>query len=363
MANLFSSYSLGNLTLANRLVMAPMTRNRASEQGVPGELMATYYGQRASAGLLISESAPVSRQAVGYPFTPGLFTDEQVDGWRQVTTSVHSGGSLIFAQLQHCGRISHPSHQLDGSPPVAPSAIRPQGMAVTATGMQPFATPRALAAAEIADVVQQFKDASLRARAAGFDGVEVHGANGYLIDQFLRDGSNQRTDAYGGSPARRMALLMEVIEAVAEVWPRERIGVRLSPENRFNDMADSNASEHFGFFADQLSKLEIAYLHVLEGDMTGRSSSMDYRDLRRRFGGTYIANNGYDKRRAQDALLDGHADLVAFGAPFLANPDLVERLMRDLPLNTPDHHTFYGGDHRGYVDYPVFDEATAGANP
>lgn len=362
MADLFSSYSLGDLTLVNRLVMAPMSRNRASEQGVPGELMATYYGQRASAGLLISESAPVSRQAVGYPFTPGLFTDEQVDGWRQVTTAVHGGGSLIFAQLQHCGRISHPGHQLDDSLPVAPSAIRPQGMAVTAAGMQPFSTPRALAAAEIADVVQQFKDAASRARAAGFDGVEVHGANGYLIDQFLRDGSNHRTDAYGGSPARRMALLMEVIEAVAEIWPRERIGVRLSPENRFNDMTDSSAPAHFGFFAAELSRLGLAYLHVLEGDMANRASSLDYRDLRRRFGGTYIANNGYDKRRAQAALLDDHADLVAFGAPFLANPDLVERLKGDLPLNTPDHDTFYGGGQRGYVDYPAFGEATAGTH-
>jgi N-ethylmaleimide reductase len=363
MADLFSSYSLGNLTLANRLVMAPMTRNRASEQGVPGELMATYYGQRASAGLLISESAPVAQQAVGYPFTPGLFTDEQVEGWRHVTASVHRAGSLIFAQLQHCGRISHPSHQLDGSLPVAPSAIRPQGMAVTASGMQPFATPRALAVAEIADVVQQFKDAASRARAAGFDGVEVHGANGYLIDQFLRDCTNHRADAYGGSPARRLALLMEVIEAVAEIWPRERIGVRLSPENRFNDMSDSNAQEHFGFFVDELSRQGIAYLHVLEGDMANRASSFDYRELRRCFGGTYIANNGYDKRRAQAALLEGSADLIAFGAPFLANPDLVERLRRDLPLNVPDHATFYGGGQRGYVDYPVFDEATAGVNP
>lgn len=363
MTDLFSSYSLGDLTLANRLVMAPMTRNRASDQGVPGELMATYYGQRASAGLLISESAPVSRQAVGYPFTPGLFTDEQVDGWRHVTAAVHRGGSVIFAQLQHCGRISHPSHQVDGALPVAPSAIRPQGVAVTGTGMQAFATPRALAAAEIANVVQQFKEASLRARTAGFDGVEVHAANGYLIDQFLRDGSNQRTDAYGGSPVRRMALLMEVIEAVAEVWSRERIGVRLSPENRFNDMTDSSVSDHFGFFADQLARLGIAYLHVLEGDMASRSPSMDYRELRRRFGGTYVANNGYDKRRAQAALLDGHADLIAFGTPFLANPDLVERLKRDLPLNTPDHNTFYGGGQRGYVDYPAFDQATAGALP
>jgi N-ethylmaleimide reductase len=363
MADLFAPSPLGDLTLANRFVMAPMTRNRASGDGVPGDLMATYYGQRATAGLIISESAPISRQAVGYPSTPGLYTDAQVGGWRRVMSAVHKGGSFIFAQLQHCGRISHPTHQQDGGPPVAPSAIRPQGMAVTSSGMQPFVTPRELSASGIADVVHQFKEAAVRARDAGFDGVEIHGANGYLIDQFLRDGSNQRTDAYGGTPARRLALLMEVVEAVAEVWPRQRIGVRLSPENRFNDMADSSVATHFGFFVAELSKIGLAYLHVLEGDMMTRSSELDYRALRKCFAGVYIANNGYDKVRAQAALAEGRADLVAFGTPFLANPDLVERFRRDLPLNAPDPETFYGGGQRGYVDYPAFDALEEGVQP
>lgn len=361
MKDLFSPFHLGDLTLANRLVMAPMTRNRADEQGVPTDLMATYYGQRAAAGLVISESAPISRQAVGYPNTPGLFSDEQVNGWRHVVAAVHRGGSLIFAQLQHCGRISHPSHQPNGQLPVAPSAVRPMGMAVTGSGMQPFQMPQALATEGIVEIVQQFKEAASRARSAGFDGVEIHGANGYLIDQFLRDASNHRTDVYGGSPVRRMTLLREVIDAVAEVWPRQRIGVRLSPENRFNDMADSDPAAHFGFFVTELSRSEIGYLHVLQGDMMTRTSNMDYGDLRGRFGGPYIANNGYDKNSAQAAVRTGHADLVAFGTPFLANPDLVDRFKRDLPLNVPDHETFYGGGQRGYIDYPAIDAFAEGA--
>ncbi len=367
MTDLFSPYRLGDLTLANRLAMAPMTRNRASSHGVPSALMSTYYGQRAGAGLVISESAPVSAQGVGYPGTPGLYTDEQVEGWRPVTAAVRRGGAAFFAQLQHCGRISHPSHQVDAALPVAPSALRPQGMAATSTGMQPFVEPRALSLAEIAGLVQQFQHAAQRALAAGFDGVEIHGANGYLIDQFLRDGSNHRSDAYGGTPARRLALLIDVIDAVAEVLPRHRIGVRLSPENRFNDMADSNAEAHFGFFAAELSRTGIAYLHMLEGDMMSRSSGMDYRALRGRFDGSYIANNGYDKQSAQAAIHAGHADLVAFGTPFLANPDLVERFRRDLPLNSPDHDTFYGGAERGYTDYPIAgataDAIAEGAQP
>ncbi len=363
MTDLFSPYRMGELTLANRLVMAPMTRNRATGLGVPTALMATYYGQRSSAGLLISESAPVSAQAVGYPCTPGLYSDEQQEGWRQVTAAVHRGGAALFAQLQHCGRISHPSHQPDSALPVAPSAIRPQGIAVTATGMQPFVLPRALATAELPGLVQQFQQAARRAMSAGFDGVEIHAANGYLIDQFLRDSSNHRTDGYGGTPARRLALLMDVIDAVAEVWPRHRIGVRLSPENRFNDMTDSDPAAHFGFFCAELSRTGIAYLHLLEGDMMSRSSGMDYRALRQRFEGSYIANNGYDKARAQAALQAGHADLVALGTPFLANPDLVDRLRRDLPLNAPDQGTFYGGGAQGYTDYPVAGTATAGAQP
>lgn len=352
MMDLFSPVSLGDMTLVNRLVMAPMTRNRANISGIPTAMMATYYGQRADAGLVVSESAPISSQGVGYPSTPGLYGDEQVAGWRCVTEAVRSRGGRIFAQLQHCGRISHPSFHA-GAKPVAPSAIRPQGMAITYGGMQEFATPRALTLQEIQDVIEQFKAAARMAQAAGFEGVEIHAANGYLIDQFLRDGSNHRSDAYGGNAARRLTFLIEVIEAVADVWPRERIGVRLSPENRFNDMADSDPAGHFALFASELSRRDLAYLHVLEGDMMSSSSTLDYGELRCRYGGIYIANNGYDKARAQAAIRNGAADLVAFGAAFLANPDLVLRFKHDLPLNAPDPETFYGGSERGYTDYPV----------
>lgn len=357
MPDLFSPLVLADLNLASRIVMAPMTRNRANAEGVPTALMASYYGQRADAGLIVSESVPISRQGVGYPCTPGLFSSTQVAGWRPVTDSVHVREGRIFAQLQHCGRISHPSLQADKAEPVAPSAVRPQGMAVTPDGMQAFVTPRALQAGEITGVIEQFKTAAENARMAGFDGVEIHGANGYLIDQFLRDGSNHRTDAYGGTPARRLALLLEIIDAVAAVWPRKRIGIRLSPENRFNDMSDSNPAEHFSYFITQLGSAKLAYLHMVEGDMMTRSSTLDYRTLRRLFNGLYIANNGYDKVRAMSVLRDGDADMVAFGTAFVANPDLVERFKNGWPLNTPDPHTFYVGDERGYIDYPVFSVA------
>lgn len=351
--DLFSPIRVGDLVLANRMVMAPMTRNRADAHGVPTSLMATYYGQRGNAGLVISESAPVSAQAIGYPFTPGLFSSSQTEGWRLVTSAIHARGGLVFAQLQHCGRISHPSLQIEGALPVAPSAIAPKGTAVTPDGMQAFVAPRELSVHEIPGLVEQFREASRFAREAGFDGVEIHAANGYLIDQFLRDGSNQRTDAYGGTPARRVAFLMEVLDAVGEVWPTSRTGVRFSPENRFNDMHDSAPAAHFGFYASELSRRGLAYLHVLEGDMGSGGERMDYRSLRQRFGGTYIANNGYNKERARAVIRNGDADLVAFGTPFLANPDLVARFKDDQPLNPPDSQTFYGGGERGYTDYPT----------
>lgn len=354
MQDIFSAFPLGDLLLNNRVVMAPMTRNRADAYGVPTAAMATYYAQRADSGLVISESAPISAQAIGYPCTPGLFSAEQVDGWRQVTDAVHARGGRIFAQLQHCGRVSHPSMQPEGGAPVAPSAIRPQGAAVTYAGMQDFETPRELGVEEIHHAIGQFQAAAQRAKDAGFDGVEVHGANGYLIDQFLRDGSNHRTDAYGGTPARRLTFLIEVINAVAEVWPLHRIGVRLSPENRFNDMSDSSPAAHFEFFVAELGQAQLAYLHVLEGDMMTRTSAMDYRALRKRFGGVYMANNGYDKARATAAIQNGDADMVAFGSAFLANPDLIVRLQHGWPLNTPDHDTYYVGGERGYTDYPLF---------
>lgn len=360
-ADLFEPYRLGELILANRMVMAPLTRNRADENGVASPMMAVYYRQRAGAGLIIAESAPVSAQGVGYPATPGIYTDAQVQGWRGVTEAVHAQGGHVFIQLQHCGRISHPDMQADGALPVAPSALRPEGQAVTYTGMQDFVTPRALEPEEIPGIVEQFRHGAEMARRAGFDGVEVHGANGYLIDQFLRDGSNRREDAYGGDVRNRMRLLNEILDAVCTVWPAERVGVRLSPENGFNAMSDSDPQAHFNYFVEQLSTRGPAYVHVLEGDMMTKSSALDYRMLRSKFSGPYIANNGYDLERAQSAIGGEAADLVAFGIPFLANPDLVRRYQERLPLNEADPNTFYGGGEAGYTDYPFYDAEPAAA--
>jgi N-ethylmaleimide reductase len=353
-ADLFAPFQLGDLTLANRMVMAPMTRNRADGNGAVPPLMVTYYQQRASAGLIVTESVPVSLEAVGYPFTPGIYTDAQMASWLRVANGVHSAGGLIFLQLQHCGRISHPSLQPNNATPAGPSALRPAGQAVTYSGMQDFVTPRALELHEIPGVVAQFQRAAEVAKRAGFDGVEVHGANGYIIDQFLREGSNHRTDGYGGNAPNRMRLLNEILDAVCTVWPAQRVGVRLSPENSFNSMSDSNAQAHFEYFAGQLSLRGLAYLHVLEGDMIAKATTLDYRSLRSKFAGPYIANNGYDLVRAQAAIRSGAVDLIAFGVPFLANPDLVRRYRERLPLNAVDVSTFYGGSETGYTDYPFY---------
>jgi N-ethylmaleimide reductase len=353
-ADLFEPFQLGDLTLANRMVMAPMTRNRADEDGVVPPMMVTYYQQRASAGLVVTESVPVSPEGVGYPFTPGIYTDAQAASWLRVTDAVHSANGHVFVQLQHCGRISHPSLLPNNAAPVGPSALRPTGQAVTYTGMQDFVTPRALETREIPGIVVQFQRAAEMAKRAGFDGVEVHGANGYIIDQFLRDGSNRRTDAYGGSAQNRMRLLNEILDAVCAVWPTRRVGVRLSPENGFNSMTDSDPRSHFGYFVEQLSPHGLAYVHVLEGDMMTKPSALDYRALRSKFAGPYIANNGYDLARAQTAVRSGAADLVAFGIPFLANPDLVRRYRENLPLNAADPATFYSRAEAGYTDYPFY---------
>jgi N-ethylmaleimide reductase len=353
-ADLFEPFRLGDLTLTNRMVMAPMTRNRADENGIVSPMMVTHYQQRASAGLVVTESAPVSPKAVGYPFTPGIYTDAQAASWRPVTDAVHSAGGRVFVQLQHCGRISHPSLLPNNATPVGPSALRPAGQAVTYTGMQDFVTPRALETREIPGIVAQFQHGAEMARRAGFDGVEIHGANGYIIDQFLRDGSNRRTDTYGGGVQNRMRLLNEILDAVCTVWPAQRVGVRLSPENSFNSMSDSDPQAHFGYFVEQLSPRGLAYVHVLEGDMMTKSNAVDYRALRSLFAEPYIANNGYDLGRAQAALHSGAAELVAFGIPFLANPDLVRRYRENLPLNEADPATFYGGGEAGYTDYPFY---------
>lgn len=358
---LLSPAKLGPYALDNRVVMAPLTRSRAGDGGVPRAMNVEYYAQRATAGLIISEATQISPEGVGYPGTPGIHSNDQIKGWRRVTDAVHAAGGRIVLQLWHVGRISHPSLQPGGARPVAPSAIRPEGDAFTADGLQPFVTPRALELYEIPGIVEDYRQAAENAKEAGFDGIEVHAANGYLLDQFLRDGTNHRTDEYGGPVENRARLLLDVMDAVTTVWNADQVGVRLSPINTFNDMTDSDPDATFGYVARQLNAYGLAYLHVVESDMTGAASTQtfDKRKLRNAFRGTYIANGGYDKARATEAIANGHADFVAFGIPFIANPDLVERFALDAPLTESDQATFYGGDERGYIDYPFLEEAAA----
>ena len=359
--DLFTPFRLGPYSLANRMVMAPLTRNRAGPGGVPQALNAAYYAQRASAALIVTEGSQISPQAVGYPNTPGIHGSEQVAGWRRVTEAVHTRNGRIFLQLWHVGRISHPTLQPGGALPVAPSAIRPEGQAVTHDGPRDFVTPRALALTEISGIIGQYRTAARNALSAGFDGVELHAANGYLLDQFLRDGSNRRDDAYGGPVANRARLLLEVTEAVAKVWGAARVGVRISPVNGFNSMSDSNPDATFGHVVGALDRFGLAYLHVVERDFSAQTTepSYDRRRLRAAFDGPYIASGGYDRLRGDWALASGGADLIAFGKAFLANPDLPERFRRHAPLNQPDPASFYGGDGRGYTDYPALDSAGA----
>lgn len=347
MTNILTPVRIGTYDLANRLIMSPMTRNRADLGNVPTAINAAYYAQRASAGLIITEATQVSPQGVGYPNTPGIHSAAQVEGWRHVTQAVHAAGGHIFLQLWHVGRISHPSLQPDGELPVAPSAIRPEGQAWTAEGMKPYVTPRALELREIREIVEQYRAGAANARSAGFDGVEIHAANGYLIDQFLRDKTNQRRDAYGGSIPNRARLLIEIAEALIEVWGPERVGVRLSPLNPFNDIADSTPAETFGYTISQLNRLQLAFLDIVED-----GTSLDARHFRRSWDQALIANRGYDQERANALLAGGGGDAVAFGVPFLANPDLPERFRRRAALNPPDRKTFYGGGEAGYTDYP-----------
>jgi len=358
MSNLFSTIQMGSLGLGNRMAMAPMTRNRAPG-GTPTPLMAAYYRQRAGAGLIITEGAQISEQGVGYPATPGIYNDEQIAGWKVVTDAVHAEGGHIVAQLWHCGRVSHPDFH-DGDLPVAPSTIQPAGQAFTYEGLKDFVTPRALALAEIPGIIEQYRHATACAVRAGFDGVEIHAANGYLLDQFLRDGSNSRTDAYGGSIENRARLLLEVTTAVCNEIGSDRVGVRISPVNAFNDMQDSDPQALFNYVATALSTLKPAFLHAVEVSMTGEAdNSVDMRQLRDCFDGLYIANGGYDKARGNAAIANGDADIVAYGIPYLANPDLPERFRQDAMLNEPDQATFYGGDEHGYTDYPTLALAAA----
>jgi N-ethylmaleimide reductase len=345
----FLSYDLGDLELKNRIVMAPMTRSRAIAGNVPNPLAATYYAQRASAGLIVTEASQVSPQGVGYIRTPGIHSPEQVAGWKAVTDAVHRAGGRIFLQLWHVGRISHPDFH-GGALPVAPSAIAAQGSVFTEKGPQPMVAPRALAADELPGIVAQFRAGAGNAKKAGFDGVEIHGANGYLLDQFTRDGANHRADAYGGSAENRARLPLEVADAVIDVWGADRVGYRISPNGAFNSMSDSDPAKTFGYLAEQLDRRNVAYLHAIDPVADGARRLTPL--LRREFDGAYIVNGGFDLAAANAAIAAGEADMVAFGVPFLANPDLPARLRESAPLNKPDQATFYAGEEKGYTDYP-----------
>ena len=352
--DLFTPLKLGPLILKNRAVMAPLTRSRASAGNVPSALNALYYAQRASAGLIISEATQVCPEGQGYISTPGIHSPEQIEGWKLVTKAVHAAGGSIVLQLWHVGRISHSSFQPGGQLPVAPSAIKPNAKAFTKNGFEPIPTPRALETAEIPGVVQQFAQGAVNAMKAGFDGVEVHAANGYLIDQFLRDQTNKRTDIYGGPIEHRVRFLHEVVDAVTTAVSRERVGVRISPQNMQNDIDDSDPWALFSHVVRGLSGKGLAYLHVIEGDTSGKPvPAFDYMALRRLFDGFVILNNQFDKARANAAIAEGRADLIAFGKPFISNPDLVLRLLLDAPLVVANRETFYGGAEAGYTDYSL----------
>ena len=356
--DLFTPVRLARHTLVNRVVMAPMTRNRAGEGNVPTALNALYYAQRATAGLIVTEGSQVSPRGVGYPDTPGIHADAQVAGWRRVADAVHGQDGRIFLQLWHVGRVSHPVVQADGGLPVAPSALAAEGALYTPAGPLPYPVPRVLETDEIAAIVEEFADGARNALRAGFDGVELHGANGYLIDQFLRDGSNRRTDRYGGPVENRARFLLQVAAAVSDVWGGDRVGVRFSPGNPYNGMHDSDPAATFGWAAEALNRFGLAYLHVTEPLATPAETRVAP-VIRRAFRGPLILNGGYDRATADAALGSGAADLVAFGTAFLANPDLPERLRDSAPLNAPDRATFYGGDARGYTDYPFRDGSIA----
>lgn len=349
---LFEPYQLGPLHLSNRIVMAPMTRSRAIEGNVPNPLAETYYRQRASAGLIITEGSQVSPQGQGYIRTPGIHSPEQIAAWRKITGAVQRAGGKIFLQLWHVGRISHPD-LLGGALPVGPSAITPEGEVYTAQGPKKMVTPRALETSEIPGIVDQFRKGAENAKAAGFDGVEIHGANGYLLDQFTRDGTNQRTDAYGGSIENRVRLPLEVTKAVADVFGKDRVGYRISPNGAYNSMSDSNPRETFSYLAQRLSDLGIVYLHTFDPPSGAIHLAPQLRKL---FKGTFIVNGGYDQATGNAAIANGEADLVAYGVPFLANPDLPYRFGKKAKLNAPDQATFYAGEEKGYTDYPALVE-------
>ncbi|MDD2705294.1 MAG: alkene reductase [Acidocella sp.] len=354
MPSLFDPLKIGDLTLPNRIIMAPLTRSRAGASRIPNALMAEYYAQRASAGLIISEATSVTPMGVGYAETPGLWSDEQVQGWKLITSAVHKKGGRIFAQLWHVGRISAPMF-LNGELPVSASAIQPKGHVSLVRPLQDYVTPRALETSELPGVVEAYRKAAMNAQMAGFDGVEVHGANGYLLDQFLQDSTNKRTDEYGGPIQNRARLLMEVTDGVASVFGPEYVGVHLAPRMDTHDMGDSDRLGTFSYVARELGERGIAFICAREH----KAEDWIGPKLKKAFGGVYIANEGFTKESAQAALDAGEADAVAWGKTFIANPDLVERFAKDAPLNAWDADTLYAGGVHGYTDYPTLEAATA----
>ncbi|WP_275628680.1 alkene reductase [Pseudomonas sp. 273] len=347
MTTLFDPITLGDLQLPNRIIMAPLTRCRADEGRVPNALMAEYYTQRADAGLILSEATSVTPMGVGYPDTPGIWSDDQVRGWSNVTKAVHANGGRIFLQLWHVGRISDPLY-LNGETPVAPSAIKPAGHVSLVRPLKEYVTPRALETEEIADIVEAYRQGAENAKAAGFDGVEIHGANGYLLDQFLQSSTNQRSDRYGGSIENRARLLLEVTDAAIEVWGAGRVGVHLAPRMDSHDMGDADPLATFGYVARELGKRGVAFICTREKEGPDSIGPK----LKEIFGGPYIANERFTKASANEWLASGKADAVAFGIPYIANPDLVERLAKDAPLNEAHPETFYAKGPVGYLDYP-----------
>ena len=360
--SLLSPIQIGDLTLKNRMVMAPLTRNRATPGDLsPNDMNVEYYRQRASAGLIISEGSQIGDDALGYPLTPGIHSDKQVAGRKKVTDAVHKAGGLIFMQLWHCGRVSHSSMLPDNMLPLAPSAIKPAGEVYTYEGMKPYETPQAIKTDDIPRIIEQYRHAARCAIEAGFDGVEIHGANGYLLDQFLRDGSNQREDQYGGSIENRARLLLEVTEAVCQIWDPKRVGVRLSPLQPFNDLYDSNPEATFSYTVKALNQFNLGYLHITEmgSEKPGVAGPyFEISSLRALWNGVYMTNSQYDYKTGNEALAEGKADLISFGQLFIANPDLPERFAKKAPLNKPDPDSFYGGDEKGYIDYPFLDKAS-----
>ena len=349
MSVLGQSLQIGDLSLPNRIIMAPLTRSRSGSERIPNDLMREYYEQRASAGLILTEATIIDPKGAGYEDTPGIYSEQQTAGWKKITAAVHAKGGKIFSQLWHVGRVSDPFY-LDGDVPVAPSAVRPTGHVSLLRPLKDYVTPRALTTLEVEELIQKFRNAAVNAKLADFDGVELHAANGYLVDQFLQDKTNLRTDKYGGPVENRARFLLEITDALIEVYGAGRVGVHLAPRMDSHDVGDSNPRELFGYVARELGKRKIAFIFTRE--MQGPDFLGPY--LKKEFGGVLIANQKYSKEEAEAAINRGDADAVAWGVQFIANPDLPARLLENLPLNAVDPNTFYSGEAKGYTDYPFF---------